>query len=471
MRIDAQKIRNGLIHFKQMMTHSGLSAHPNVNRNSFGTSMENPLGHGPMPPNSSGGGQNRNAQVGNGGLLSPYQLSPVPNVVPRSPYQASPVPQVPAQTNFYGRSPGNQSNHANLAPLIQDHGSASISFYANEGKAEIVNNAPPLTMLTGLKQTQTDFYCNQTDFQINQQLDKEAEEATQGNSNGKAEMLNGPLAIQKDLQLYEDFLRLEEYQTRMPKSSPGLKNLANGDYLLERDSPWHKSAHLLELLIMYYKQKKETLYPPITFSRFITSVTVKDLQDIWKVPNDSQAQEFLRRFIQGVRYLTPEKAAKYNVYTYGNKGALHWAKWGNSNPLDTTSSEFFKRKHEGETLTPDRIAIWVISKEEKLYTHPGKIHRFHHSSFTSGDQISCAGDWEVKNGKIVWISARSGHYMPGFEYLLNAVKILANKFGISANSYDIKVFEPKSKGTKEVFFKASRLLYDFKSISEKYALS
>lgn len=516
MRINAQKIRSGLNHLKQMMSHSGLPASPNINRNSFGASMENPLGSGPIPANSSGGSQNRHARHGNGGLRSPYQVSPAPNVVPppvpvpnvgqrshyqvspaipRSPYQASPVPQVPAQTNFYGRSPGNQSNHDRLEPLVQvlqsngihalqGHGPVTNFYftgndsnsngnvsklYSKDGKQEIVNKAPPPTLLTGLQQAQTEFYQNQTDLEVNQTLDHHLEETMEGNSNGNAEKVMGPLAIQKDLKLYEDFLKLHEYHSGLPDSLPGLKSLANGDYEMEKVSPWHKSAHLMELLIMYYKKHHQTKKLPISFSQFITGLSVADLEKIWEAPNDGYAKEYLRRFIQGVRYLTPEKAEKYNVYIKGS--TLFWAKWGDSQPLDTTTEDFYKRKHE-ETpyLVQDVIAIWVLSKEDKLYTHPAKVHRFHHSSFTSGDLIRCAGDWEVQNGKLNWISARSGHYMPGFDFFRSAVSIMANKFGINANSFDIRIFEPGSQ-KKEVFIKARELLYNFEKIRDNYILA
>lgn len=65
----------------------------------------------------------------------------------------------------------------------------------------------------------------------------------------------------------------------------------------------------------------------------------------------------------------------------------------------------------------EKSLIWVCTTEKGrlggvFYSnvcHPGK---FHHSSFTSGGGLLGAGEWIVEAGKLMKISANSGHYMP-----------------------------------------------------------
>ncbi len=281
---------------------------------------------------------------------------------------------------------------------------------------------------------------------------------------------SGPLAVEADLKLYEDFLRIEAIRTPIPEDQGSLRNLAGGDYALERDTDWHKSALLMRQLIDYYRINYFEKDIPLTFSEFVTTVSVQDLQAIWKIQGDQQAREFIHRFKQGVRYLSAEKREKYNVLS--KNGNLYWAKWGDSVPLDTTVPDFYKRKHEPlHTFGNDTLAIWVLSREHKLYTHSAKVHRFHHSSFTSGDLVYCAGDWEVKNGKLQWISAASGHYRPTFENFRYAVETFGKIFGLNANEYKVKVYEDATKKNAEKLILARDFLFNFNYVKNQYKLS
>jgi hypothetical protein len=57
--------------------------------------------------------------------------------------------------------------------------------------------------------------------------------------------------------------------------------------------------------------------------------------------------------------------------------------------------------------------------------------RFHHSSFTSGSLIRCAGMIAGVMGQVTYIDGNSGHYMPPPENLRKLVKHL-NKHGVFA---------------------------------------
>lgn len=68
--------------------------------------------------------------------------------------------------------------------------------------------------------------------------------------------------------------------------------------------------------------------------------------------------------------------------------------------------------------------IYVIDEQERLYIHTKKKAVIHHSSFTSGGPVWAAGRIEVNGGKILWISAHSGHYLSSIEHVKRATKIV-----------------------------------------------
>src|SRR5262245_36611722 len=59
----------------------------------------------------------------------------------------------------------------------------------------------------------------------------------------------------------------------------------------------------------------------------------------------------------------------------------------------------------------------------KFYSSVCQIAKVHHSSF--GDGVICAGEWIVRKGKLVKMSANSGHYRPSIDALYRAVLHLA----------------------------------------------
>lgn len=68
------------------------------------------------------------------------------------------------------------------------------------------------------------------------------------------------------------------------------------------------------------------------------------------------------------------------------------------------------------------MAIWVQSPSGRFYSSTqSQRGKFHHSSFLAGRMIRAAGDWMVSDGKLRFISAKSGHYMPPLEALQGAI--------------------------------------------------
>lgn len=277
-----------------------------------------------------------------------------------------------------------------------------------------------------------------------------------------------PLAVEEDLRYYEEFASWEktafqEFNRVKQSNNCGMKLPR---YFMEKQWAAHRCGYLMGELIMYFKENHVRMGINTTFTEFITQLTEEQIKNIWKVENDSYYREYIRRFQQGVRYLSPEKREKYNVGAQGGK--LYWAKWGTDKPLDTTAKgEFFKRKHQDQVRVQvrDEIAIWVLSTEQKLYTHAAKLYRFHHSSFVNGDVIICAGEWSVKGGQIEWISGASGHYKPTFDDLREAVLTLQKVYNVAPKSYLIKC---KTEGKRDAQFSAAYFLENFAAIKDNH---
>jgi hypothetical protein len=77
--------------------------------------------------------------------------------------------------------------------------------------------------------------------------------------------------------------------------------------------------------------------------------------------------------------------------------------------------------------------IWVcvphpVTDRPVFYSHVGKVDRFHHTSMTAGGDVIGAGEWIIANGKLLKISANSGHYRPTIDFLYRAVLHMAAAF-------------------------------------------
>jgi hypothetical protein len=92
-----------------------------------------------------------------------------------------------------------------------------------------------------------------------------------------------------------------------------------------------------------------------------------------------------------------------------------------------------------------RNAIFVLDKEGNFYATtdhaPGK---FHHSSFLAGGEVAAAGEFQVKDGVLTFMSDRTGHYAPpglnpGLRYTEQA-KMYLDFYGVDMSTvkFDIR---------------------------------
>lgn len=132
---------------------------------------------------------------------------------------------------------------------------------------------------------------------------------------------------------------------------------------------------------------------------------------------------------QSVRYLTPEERQSFQLSIHDGKlydatGAL----------FDTTTAT---------THFNGGRAIFVMDENGALYASeyhaPGE---FHHSSFLSGAPVAGAGEFEVVNGELRFITDASGHYRPAQTFSNQVIDQLRSE-GLRIDPTQIDLRAPK----------------------------
>lgn len=101
-----------------------------------------------------------------------------------------------------------------------------------------------------------------------------------------------------------------------------------------------------------------------------------------------------------VRYLDETERAHHLLHI--SEGLIYDAA---GNPFDTADAK--------NVFSAEGRAIFVMDEHGQLYASKfQQVGEFHHSSLLAGAPIAAAGEMEVKNGKLVLISDKSGHYHP-----------------------------------------------------------
>lgn len=85
-------------------------------------------------------------------------------------------------------------------------------------------------------------------------------------------------------------------------------------------------------------------------------------------------------------------------------------------PLDT--------RHMVTHFSGPGYAIYVMSREGNLHVSSHSVGHRHHSSLLAGGAVSGAGELKVTNGRLAWISNKSGHYCPDVFHLLQTLHSL-----------------------------------------------
>ncbi len=107
--------------------------------------------------------------------------------------------------------------------------------------------------------------------------------------------------------------------------------------------------------------------------------------------------ELKKEISEGVKYCTPEERKRYAVNV--TNGALIGA---DNKPYDTQEKETHF-SHKG-------WAIYVLGYDNNLYSNTHIVNIFHHSSFFGGGPVQCGGELCCYNGKLRYITNKTGHY-------------------------------------------------------------
>jgi hypothetical protein len=131
----------------------------------------------------------------------------------------------------------------------------------------------------------------------------------------------------------------------------------------------------------------------------------------------------------GVAYLNSEgrKAFEYTLW----QGRLV-KRWGNAaipraGQPEALNSEGTRLDTCGMQTTArgGGWAIYVVAKNGKIYTANHEAGIFHHSSFLSGTPVIAAGEWIVKDGQVLAINDKTGHYHVGAAHLAEFLQRLS----------------------------------------------
>jgi len=150
--------------------------------------------------------------------------------------------------------------------------------------------------------------------------------------------------------------------------------------------------------------------------KFFTTLTLKDWEKIDEIAKEVQGHQI------EVRYLSKFQRLNCMLESDGNGGLQYCS--GLAATTQHMNGDPFAMDHWGNAFCmPDDNGIYGM---------------FNHSSFTSGDEVVCAGNMKIGNdGKIIRLDNVSGHYAPNLERLRAFVEILVNEYHVNFANTEI----------------------------------
>jgi hypothetical protein len=112
--------------------------------------------------------------------------------------------------------------------------------------------------------------------------------------------------------------------------------------------------------------------------------------------------------------------------------------------------------------------IFVMDGAGNLFVGQHKVGLFHHSSFKAGGAVAAAGEMKVASGRLLEVTAKSGHYSPTPEQTSQVLRALADA-GVVLAGVDCKVWMPPQKGGdyQIVVFDAEEFLREGRNATQK----
>ena len=191
-----------------------------------------------------------------------------------------------------------------------------------------------------------------------------------------------------------------------------LADLPTGIVALEAMDPKHRIAEMLNVFMDEYNKLK----PDRLFLDWLDSMTPTAQAGLILKVMEENGQggvfkpEWVRAFNRSVRYMHAAERRSYQIEI--RNGLL----FQNDAPFDTG-----KMKTEQSGIG---VAIFVQSADGTFYSSNHVWGRLHRSRLESDAAIRSAGEWQVRKGKIAWISGQCAHYKPTMDQLLTAIEDL-----------------------------------------------
>lgn len=196
-------------------------------------------------------------------------------------------------------------------------------------------------------------------------------------------------------------------------------------YKKEKNHPLHRMGDLIEDFERYHQ--KHCIAEPYTdwvsdisyFEALQVLRKIRPRATSWELSHNATA------FVKGVQYLSVENRGSYSVEF--RDGMIYWK----GSPLDTANLETH--------FSGLGWAMWVQSPDDVFYTNSHVKGRTHHSSFLSGEAVHGAGEWLVKDGRLLMITAKSGHYQPTMPEFYRSLMTLQTQ-GASLRDTDVVIY-------------------------------
>jgi len=210
---------------------------------------------------------------------------------------------------------------------------------------------------------------------------------------------------------------------------PAPKLSLGAAYQFEKQDTKHRMGDLLKGCFTVYQQKHPGDPSGANFYKWLDEMP--DLDRVLMVSNAASAgaasahlmrgsatdnikPSMVKAFMKGVAYLDKAGRKSHRVHFKGGT-AFQTTKEGAQQELSTAEmSTVFSGKGFG---------IWVMSEKGKLYVGNHIKGMVHHSSFLAGADVMCGGEMWARNGKIQFLSAKSGHYQPDKSNLRWALQV------------------------------------------------
>lgn len=150
------------------------------------------------------------------------------------------------------------------------------------------------------------------------------------------------------------------------------------------------------------------------------------------------------------QYIDEAEAKKDEVGV--KQGIFRWLDPMKDAPLDTSNNK--------TVFSGKGWAIFVVDMEGRLYCGDHEEGKFHHSTFLAGGAVKAAGELLADRGVIQVVTAKSGHYTPGMEQMIQFLKLFPQIPGsaiIRPDFFDIRdTGEPRFYRVKHFRFEGKK---------------